>query len=48
MAKKFKSQPLASKIMLTLFYNTEGVILINFTPKCNTSNSQSYCDVLWM
>jgi hypothetical protein len=32
-AKKFKSQPSAGKIMLTLFWNMEGSILIHFTPK---------------
>jgi hypothetical protein len=32
-AKKFKSQPSAIKIMLTLFLNMEGAILVHFTPK---------------
>jgi hypothetical protein len=32
-AKKFKSQPSAGKIMLTLFWNMESVILVHFTPK---------------
>jgi hypothetical protein len=31
--KKFKSQPSAGKIMLTLFGDMEGVILVHFTPK---------------
>jgi hypothetical protein len=32
-AKKLKSQPSAGKIMLTLFWNMESVILVHFTPK---------------
>jgi hypothetical protein len=31
--KKFKSQPSAGKIMLTLFWDMEGAILVHFTPK---------------
>jgi len=45
-AKKFKSQPSASKIMLTLFWDMEGAILVHFTPEGETVNSQNYCDVL--
>jgi hypothetical protein len=39
-AKKFKIQPSAGKIMLTLFWNMEGAILVHFTPKDETVNSQ--------
>jgi len=46
MAKKFKSQPSAGKIMLTIFCDMEGVILVHFIPKGETVNSQNYCDVL--
>jgi hypothetical protein len=45
-AKKFKSQPPANKIMFSLFWNMEGAILVHFTPKGETVNSQNYCDVL--
>jgi hypothetical protein len=45
-AKKFKSQTSAGKIMLTLFWNMEGVILVHFTPKDENINSQNSCDVL--
>jgi hypothetical protein len=45
-AKEFKSQPSAGKIMLTLFWNMEGAILVHFTSKGETVNSQNYCDVL--
>jgi hypothetical protein len=33
MAKKFKSQPSAGKIILTLFWYMEGAVLVHFTPK---------------
>jgi hypothetical protein len=46
MAKKFKSQPSAGKIMLTLFLDMEGVILVCFIPKGETVNIQNCCDVL--
>jgi hypothetical protein len=39
-AKKFKSQPLTGKIMLTLFWDIEGATLVHFTPKGETVNSQ--------
>jgi hypothetical protein len=45
-AKKFKSESPAGKIMLTLFWDMEGTILVHFTPKGETVNSQNYCDVL--
>jgi hypothetical protein len=32
-AKKFKSQPSAGKIMLKLFWAMEGELLVYFTPK---------------
>jgi hypothetical protein len=35
-AKKFKSQPSAGRIMLTFFWDMEGAVLINFTPKGET------------
>jgi hypothetical protein len=38
-AKKFKSQPSAGKIMLTLFWDMEDAILVHFTPKVETVNS---------
>jgi hypothetical protein len=44
-AKKFKSQPSAGKIMLTLFWDS-GEIFVHFVPKCVTINSQNCCDML--
>jgi hypothetical protein len=45
-AKKFKSQSPAGKIMLPLFWDMEGAMLVHFTPEGETVNSQNYCDVL--
>jgi hypothetical protein len=39
-AKKFRSQPSVGKIMLTLFWDMEGAILVHFTPKSETVSSQ--------
>jgi hypothetical protein len=36
--KKFKSQPSAGKIMLTLFWDMESAILVHFTPKGGAVN----------
>jgi hypothetical protein len=41
-AKKFKSQPSVGKIMLAIFEDVEGAILVHFTPKGETVNSQIY------
>jgi hypothetical protein len=34
--------------MVTRFWYMEGAILVHFTPKGGTVNSQNYCDVLQM
>jgi hypothetical protein len=39
-AKKLKNQPSAGKIMLTLFWDMEDVILVHFTANGETVNSQ--------
>jgi hypothetical protein len=38
--KKVRSQPSASKITLTIFSDIKGEILVHFTPKGETVNSQ--------
>jgi hypothetical protein len=40
MVKKFRSHPSTDKIMLTIFWDMEGAILVHFTPKGETVNSQ--------
>ena len=44
--KKFKSQCSAGKIMATVFWDIEGVILVGFMPKGSTINSDVYIDTL--
>jgi hypothetical protein len=39
-AKKFENQPSAGKIMFTLFWDMEDGILVHFTAKGETVNSQ--------
>ena len=45
-AKKFKSQRSAGKIMATVFWDIEGVILVDFMPKGTTINSDAYINTL--
>jgi histone-lysine N-methyltransferase SETMAR len=44
--KKFRAQPSAGKVMLTLFWDERGVILEHYTPRGNTIISASYSDML--
>jgi hypothetical protein len=48
-AKKFKSQPSVGKISFRSFLeDMEGEILVHFTPKGETANSQiSICSTQW-
>jgi hypothetical protein len=41
-AKKLRSQPSGGKIMLTLFWVMEGVILVHFAAKSETVNRFPY------
>ena len=34
--KKFKTQPPAGKVMATVFWDTKGIIMLDFLPKRNT------------
>ena len=45
-AKKFKAQNSAGKIMATVFWDSQGVILVNFLPKGVTINSEVYIETL--
>jgi hypothetical protein len=40
--KKLKNKPSADKIMLTLFWDIEGLTLVHFTPKGETVNRFQY------
>jgi len=44
--KKFKRQPSAKKVMLTLFWDMHGPILVRFQAHGQTVNSANYCAML--
>jgi len=44
--KKFRTQPSAGKVMLTLFWDERGVILEHYMPRGNTVTSETYADLL--
>ncbi|GBP27060.1 Mariner Mos1 transposase [Eumeta japonica] len=44
--KKFKVQKSASKLMATIFWDSEGVLLIDYLPKGTTINGQYYANLL--
>jgi hypothetical protein len=46
--KKFKvmSTPSAGKVILTVFWNSQGVLLAHFQKRGENVNSASYCEVL--
>ncbi|GBP34508.1 Histone-lysine N-methyltransferase SETMAR [Eumeta japonica] len=44
--KKFKVQKSASKLMATIFWDSEGVLLIDYLPKGTTMNGQYYANLL--
>lgn len=44
--KKFRVTATTKKVMLTLFFDCKGPVLVNFTPHGSTITAVSYCDVL--
>jgi hypothetical protein len=44
--KKLKAVPLASKIMAAVFWDSEGVIIIDVLPRGQTTNSDVYVETL--
>ena len=44
--KKFKMQPSAGKIMACVFWDTQGVVLVDFVPPGHTMNADDYCTLL--
>jgi hypothetical protein len=44
--KKFKIMPSAGKLMLTVFWDPQGVLLAHFQKRGDILNSAFYCDVL--
>ena len=45
-SKKFKSQQSAGKVMMTVFWDSAGVILVDYMSKEATINSDVYVDTL--
>ena len=45
-AKKFKTQPSAGKLMLTIFWDSHGPILKTYQESGTTVTSATYCDML--
>jgi hypothetical protein len=45
-AKKCKVTPLCGKVMLTVFWDSQGVLLAHFQKHGENMNSVSYCEVL--
>jgi hypothetical protein len=44
--RKFKAMPSAWKVMLTVFWDSQGVLLAHFQKRRENVNSASYCEVL--
>ena len=44
--KKFKTQPSAGKVMATVFWDTKGVIMLDFLPKRSTISGVYYANLL--
>jgi len=44
--KKFRTQPSAEKVILTLFWDERGVIFEHYVPRKNTVTSATYADLL--
>ena len=44
--KKFKTQPSAGKVMATVFWDAQGVIMLNFLAKKNTITGTYYANLL--
>ena len=45
-AKKVKTQPSAGKVMATVFWDTKGIIMLDFLPKRSTITGVCYANLL--
>jgi hypothetical protein len=45
--KKFRTQPLAGKVMLTLFLDAQGLILEHYQESGTRVNSVHFSEMLW-
>jgi hypothetical protein len=44
--KKFKKSPSAGRVMITVFWDCEGVILVDAMPRRETINADTYVSML--
>ncbi|XP_015438009.1 PREDICTED: histone-lysine N-methyltransferase SETMAR-like [Dufourea novaeangliae] len=44
--RKFKQSPSAGKVMVTVFWDEKGVLLVDFMPSGTTINADRYCETL--
>jgi hypothetical protein len=44
--KKFQITPSAGKQMVTVFWDTEGILMVEWLPQGTTVNSVIYCSIL--
>ena len=44
--RKFKTQPKAGKIIATIFWDSKGVLLIDYLPDTTTMNGHYYANLL--
>lgn len=45
--KKFKTQPSAQKIMATIYWDNEGILMINYIPKNTTLNGKYFANLIY-
>ena len=45
-SKKFRTQPLASKVMATVFWDSKGIILIDYKPAGTSITGEYYTNVI--
>jgi hypothetical protein len=45
-AKKFKAQPSACKLVLTIFWDFQGPVLETYIKRGTTATTSTYCDML--
>lgn len=44
--KKFRTQPSAKKVMATIFWDCDGILLIDYLPKNTTMSGQYYANLI--
>ena len=44
--KKFRTQPSASKVMATVFWDSKGIILIDYKPAGTSNTGEYYANVI--